>query len=130
MQLVLASMWSLANIYPHMQFFMTMWNNFTMWHELGWIAIEYHNYCMNGRNLWTVHIHIPFSSLILDISTPFSSLRKSQIILLTCLFWSSNWVEMIATKVDFPTLEDFLIQIILWLLVSLTLVSIACRMSL
>ena len=49
---------------------------------------------------------------------------------ITCLFWSCNWVEMLAAKVDFPTPGDPLIQIILWLLVFLTLVSIACRMSL
>ena len=40
-KIVLASTWSLANIYPHMQFFMTVWNNFMMQHELGWIAIYF-----------------------------------------------------------------------------------------
>ena len=35
MHIVLASMWSLANIYPHMQIFMTVWNKFTMQHKLG-----------------------------------------------------------------------------------------------
>jgi len=67
MQIVLASTWSLANIYAHMQFFMTMWNNFTMRHELGWIVIKCHNCCMNGRNLWI--IHIPSCSPILDVPT-------------------------------------------------------------
>ena len=128
MQIVLASTWSLANIYAHMQFFMTVWNNFTMQHELGWIAIECHNCCMNGRNLWI--IHIPSCSPILDVPTPFSNLGKSQIILLTCLFWSRSWVEMLTAKADFPTPGDPLIQIILWPLVFLTLVSIGCRMPL
>ena len=128
MQIVLASTWSLANIYAHMQFFMTVWNNFTMQHELGWIAIECHNCCMNGRNLWI--IHIPSCSPILDVPTPFSNLGKSQIILLTCLFWSCSWVEMLAAKADFLTPGDPLIQITLWPPVFLTSVSIACRMSL
>jgi len=65
--------------YLHIQFFMTMWNNFMMQYELGWIVIECHNCCMNGRNLWIVHI--PFSSPILDFPTLFSSLGKSSIIL-------------------------------------------------
>ena len=49
---------------------------------------------------------------------------------ITCLFWSCDWVEMLAAKADFPTPGDPLIQIIVWPLVFLTLVSIACRMSL
>ena len=64
---------------PSYAIFMTMWSNFTMQHELGWIAIECHNCCMNGRNLWIMHI--PSSSPILDFPTPFSNLGKSQIIL-------------------------------------------------
>ena len=113
---------------PSYAIFMTVWNNFTMQHELGWIVIECHNCCMNGRNLWI--IHIPSCSPILDVPTPFSNLGKSQIILLTCLFWSSSWVKILTAKADFPTPGDPLIQIILWLLIFLTLVSIACRMSL
>ena len=46
----------------YMQIFMIVWNNFTMQHE-----IECHNCCMNGRNLWI--IHIPSSSPILDVPT-------------------------------------------------------------
>jgi len=49
---------------------------------------------------------------------------------ITCLFWSYSRIEMLATKTDFPTPGDPLIQIILWPLVFSTLVSIARRMSL
>ena len=68
----LASTWSLTNIYLYMQFFMTVWNNFMMQHELGWIAIECHNCCMN---LWIL----------------FSSLGKSQII----LQWSMSILNLL-----------------------------------
>ena len=44
-----------------------LWPCGTMRHELGWIAIECHNCCMNGRNLWI--INIPSSSPILDVPT-------------------------------------------------------------
>ena len=100
-------------------------------HDAMWVGVNsdwMSNCCMNGRNLWIVHI--PSSSPILDVPTLFSNLGKSQIILVTCLFWSSSWVEMLTAKADFPIPGDPLIQIILWLLVFLTLVSIACRMSL
>ena len=50
---------------------------------------------------------------------------------ITCfLFWSYSWVEMLATKADFPTPGDPLIQIISWPPAFLASVSIACRMSL
>ena len=49
---------------------------------------------------------------------------------ITCLFWSYSWVEMLATKADFPTPEDSLIQIILWPPAFLASVLIAGRMSL
>ena len=45
-------------------------------------------------------------------------------------YMSCSWVKMLTAKADFPTPWDPLIQIILWLLVFLTLVSIARRMSL
>ena len=45
-------------------------------------------------------------------------------------YMSCSWVKMLTAKADFPTPWDPLIQIILWPLVFLTLVSIACRMSL
>jgi len=83
---------------------------------------------MNGRSLCI--IYIPFSSPILNIPTPLSNLGKSQIILLTCLFWSCSWVEMLTAKADFPTPGDPLVQIILWPPVLLTSVLIAYRMSL
>ena len=102
MHIVLASTWSLANIYPHMQFFMTVWNNFTMQHELGWIAIECHNCCMN---LWIVHV--PSSSPILDVPTPFSNLGKSQIILLTCPLWSCSWARQISQHREIPLSKSY-----------------------
>ena len=49
---------------------------------------------------------------------------------ITCLFWFYSWVEMLAAKTDFPTPGDSLVQIILWLPVLLTSVSITCRMPL
>ena len=46
------------------------------------------------------------------------------------LFWFCSQVEMLTAKADFPTSGDPLIQIILWLPVFLTLVSITCKMLL
>ena len=66
--------------------------------------------------------------------------RESVVIMVDCvwsnqndiiyLFWSCSQVKMLATKADFLTPGDPLIQIILWPLVFLTSVSIAYRMSL
>ena len=43
---------SLANVYLHMRFSTTMWSNFTMQHEPGWITIEFHDCRANSRNLY------------------------------------------------------------------------------
>jgi len=72
-------------IYPHMQFFMTVWNNFTMQHELGLNVTT----VVWMRNWWI--IHIPSSSLILDFTTSFSNLGKSQII----FQWSTSILHLL-----------------------------------
>jgi len=58
-------------------------------YDATWVGVECHNCCMNGRNLWIVHI--PSSSPILDFPTSFSNLGKSQII----VQWSTSILHLL-----------------------------------
>ena len=102
MQIVLASTWSLTNICNFSWPCGTILRCNMSW---GWIAIECHNCCMNGRNLWI--LHVPSSSPILDVPTPFSNLGKSQIFLLTCPFWSCSWARQISQHREIPLSKSY-----------------------
>ena len=74
---------SFTNVYLHIQFSMTMWINFTMQHELGWITIEFHNCQVNNRDLYS--FLFSHSSIFYAFKQPWKEWPTSILHFLECI---------------------------------------------